>query len=202
MARTKPFPTAAVADKVGKSVTTARRDFADHELLIEPTQRRRMTRPRPGSDKISAVVLEAAAQVGLELPTLPSAAVRDSMAAAARLRPLVATTRALHQSVADTAYSAESEAWGGTLTYYSVLSRIAEHNEHLRQMLVPAAEFFARRSSPVREEQVVTRARRKVERATQQVAKAKQAAEIIMARRGSPEPDAPAPVPKADGRDA
>ena len=165
MPRTNPFPTVGTVDKISKSIRAVRQELAPHEHLLTLADRKRMVRPRTGSDRITTLVLDIAAKYGFELSNMPSAGIRDAQAAAARTQSLHTEARALYQSVTDTVFSAQSAAWSGTTAYYSILSSIAERDESLRIALEPVTEFFARRSSAVREDQSVTRAERKAEKA-------------------------------------
>lgn len=193
MPRKNPFPTAGTVDHLNKSVRATHKEFAEYEHLIAVPDRRRMANPRTGGDKMVSLILDVATRYGLDLPNSPIASIRDAQAAGENLRPLSASVAALLKSVSDTAFTAESAAWSGAMTYYSVLSRIAENDEHLRVALQPIADFFARRSSTVRQEQIVTRAQRKAEKAEKKAAEAKRAAEAVKARRG----DAETPTPVA-----
>ena len=132
MPRKNPFLTVTLAEKFNKSLRATHGQFAEYEHLIASADRRRMAHPRPGGDKMVAIILDVAKQLGLDLPNTPLSSVSEAQAAGTALQPLRATTAAFHKSVADTAFTAESTAWSGAMTYYTVLSRLAENDEHLR----------------------------------------------------------------------
>lgn len=200
MPRTNPFATESFIQKLLKAIRAAGQEFAAHEHLLMPAERRGMARPRTGSDKITTLVLDLATQAGIDLPNASIASIREALAASARLGPLQIAVGALYRSVTDTVFSADSRAWSGTMRYYTVLQRIADTDEHLRTALQPAADFFARRSAAVRDEQAVNRAERNVEKAQQMTAEAKQVAEVVKSRRGAPEAQpAPAAVHGGNG---
>lgn len=184
-----PFPPVNLLRKSTTATQSLAHDMTAYRRPVSPEQRRTMVKLPAGGDYISTMVLARAHEQGLQTQSTPLASFEEQMSRAKDLIVLSEVAGAFAQTVADLLLHAQSELWRSTLLYYGMLQHNARTDADLAAKMQPLNDYFARRSTAVREEQAVARAERKVAHATKKAAQAKKAADAIKARRAEAEVD-------------
>jgi hypothetical protein len=125
-------------------------DVAEPKLGPEPTvttstQKRRVSKPRKGADKVLPVIASIVQQHGLDSTSLSSKTVMDAYTTSQTLQPLQTRLQKMTKRVSDTAFGAQTDAWGMGLQLYSMLKRRAKTDGQVAEQIAPLAHVFSYR---------------------------------------------------------
>jgi hypothetical protein len=130
-------------------------DAAEPKLGPEPTvttatQKRRVSKPRKGADKVLPVIASIVKQHGLDSSSLSSSTVMDAYGTAQTLLPLQTRLQKMSKRVSDAAFGAQTTAWAQGLQLYQMLKRRAKTDGQVAVSIAPLAQVFAYRNPVVK----------------------------------------------------
>jgi hypothetical protein len=136
---------------------TALLDQAEARLGPQPpaltgTDKRRLSKPRKGAEKLLVSLAPVVEQNGLGSAALNAAQMMERLADAEILKPLDTRLEKIAKRVSDELFAARSDAWEMALQFYAVLKRRARHDGELKGSLEPLSKMFSYRHSSVKEE--------------------------------------------------
>lgn len=118
--------------------------IAQFGVTLTKSERRRAIKFRPGGEEIVERLANIAQTFGLTtLPSTTTAEMLENLSLARRLRPLQQELERLERTVADTLLQAQSDCWGGAMTFYTTLARSARDNAELAKAMESLFQFFA-----------------------------------------------------------
>jgi hypothetical protein len=125
-------------------------DVVEPKLGPEPTvttstQKKRIAKPRKGADKVLPVIASIVQQHGLDSTSLSSKSVMDAYTTAQTLVPLQTRLQKMAKRVGDTAFGAQTDAWGMGLQLYAMLKRRAQTDGQVAEQIAPLAQVFSYR---------------------------------------------------------
>ena len=118
--------------------------FADHlGPALETADRKRLSRPRLGSEPTADIVLDLARKHGLTSRLLSVDAAENDLALYKSIAFLTKEAFVAWQRLRDVYAQARSEHWETVLYFYGVLDQMAQNDPKISQDLQPVVEFFA-----------------------------------------------------------
>ena len=115
--------------------------------VLSEEERRKLHRPRKGSEQFIQLILTAAKEMNLDLPAHPMADVESDLRLQFQMTQLVHRISSLNTLATDSYNIARSEVWGAFLDYYNVLSAMADRNPALADRIRPVTEFMSVRKA-------------------------------------------------------
>jgi hypothetical protein len=116
-------------------------------VMLTPAQRASLLRPRGADDELIDLVAGLAADRGVTLPKMPLEALKSDLQVGRTAARVERQLEIVHQLVSDTRLAGYGEAWEAFLSYYGVLSSMAERDADLAKELAPVTAFMGRRRS-------------------------------------------------------
>lgn len=117
-------------------------EFKKFTITLSPEERQRLLKPRKGADEHIKRIYEVAKKYSLTLPHAPL----DNMMSDVKLEQALAPFEDLFslglQMMSDTGMQASTESWQAFLSYYSVLSSMAERNPTIAHEISSTVEFM------------------------------------------------------------
>ena len=127
----------------------ARAALAGHETPLSPEERRGARGWRDGFEVVVNSVAQLAPRYGVALVDAPIAEMEANLDEARQIEALLDVGREVVRGLEDRLRSRRASGVAAATTYYMALRQVARHNPKLRDLLVPAHEFFKpRKRSP------------------------------------------------------
>jgi hypothetical protein len=112
----------------------------------------RSAKLRKGGATIVQTVATLSDKVGLVVPSQPTATLVEKVNQAQSLVALHQELVTATKHVADAMFLAQSQSWAGATVHYSMLRRLGKTDGSVAKTLEPVTQFFAARSTAVKEE--------------------------------------------------
>lgn len=116
---------------------------------VTNTQKKRLSKPRRGSDKIVSAIAPIVQQYGLDSATLHSGEMIARHTDAQTLLPLQQRLEKILKRVNDEVFAAESASWDMALQFYALLQRRGASDGDVANSIAPVASLFAYRHPSV-----------------------------------------------------
>jgi hypothetical protein len=110
---------------------------------LTPDQRRRELKIRKGGERHIPLIADTATRYGLSFPGGTADEIRANLDVISALSPVLTRLQAASGIVGDTIFRARGNAWRGTTSAYTMLSRMAKNVPSIAREIAPATEFFA-----------------------------------------------------------
>ena len=136
-------PSEKEIEKLVKQIKDVKKEIQAYIVDLSLSERRRLLKPRPGSDKVTQVVTRVAGERNVQVAGIPAADIEANLVRAQRLAPLRQEVAAFAQSLRDSVFEAESMTWWATTALYTMLQAATRNDAALRTALAPATAFFA-----------------------------------------------------------
>jgi hypothetical protein len=117
----------------------------------------RSAKLRKGGATVVKAVTTLSDNIGLVVPSHPTATLVEKVNQAESLVALHQELVAATKHVADAMFQAQSQSWAGATVHYSVLRRLGKKDGSVAKKLLPVTQFFAARSAAVTEEAKASR---------------------------------------------
>lgn len=137
------IPSARDAAAVLENLKQVRTRLSAYCLTLSPEERKRLLRPRRGSEMQMRRVNDLAAKHEVKVPNVSSAQQANDLELASTMQPIADELRAIATMAEDTVGRAESEAWEAFLAQYAVLTSMATRMPELAAELQPVTNFMA-----------------------------------------------------------
>ena len=125
------------------SLTTMEQVFKAIGTPLQSQERLEALKPRKGCENFVALMITIAQELGINLNNYSLAQMEIDQKIREQLPTLIHRLQSLSQLASDTLLAASSEYWNGFLSYYRVLSAIAQSNADIAMRLKPITEFMA-----------------------------------------------------------
>lgn len=165
-ASTTDLPT--LVAQLSAFLDTAETQLGPEPVLTTATQKRRVSKPRKGFDRVLSMIAPIVKQHQLESPSLNVTGMLQRSDTAQQLMPLQTRLSKISSRVGNEAFNAQTDAWSMGLQFYSLLKRRAKGDGELAKNIEPLAKVFAYRHPRVKatkDLKVQTRARAKLKEA-------------------------------------
>ena len=170
---------------------------------LTATQVAHSAKLRKGGGEVVKTIAALSDKFGLVVPSTPTAPLVAKINQADDLVALHKELVTATKHVADAMFQAQSESWAGATVHYSMLQRLAKQNGDVAKALQPVTQFFAARSTGVKEAEKAARggARKGSSQAKANRAASRAADEAILAnsKNASPANAAPAGTTEQTG---
>lgn len=107
---------------------------------LDPKQAIAMVKLSGRRTKAAATITSLATKFGITLPSSNVASIATDLAAAAKLRAILASVEGLHKVLTDHVLVSEGNAWMGASTLYGALKAEARRNPALKEALKPISD--------------------------------------------------------------
>jgi hypothetical protein len=147
---------------------TAEAQLGPEPVLTTATQKRRVSKPRKGFEKVLGMIAPVVTQHQLESPSLNVTGMLQRSDTAQQLMPLQTRLSKISSRVGNEAFNAQTDAWSMGLQFYSLLKRRAKGDGELAKTIEPLAKVFSYRHPAVKATKalkVQTRAKAKLKEA-------------------------------------
>jgi hypothetical protein len=165
-ASTADLPT--LVAQLSTFLDTAEAQLGPEPALTTATQKRRVSKPRKGFDKVLGMIAPIVKQHQLESPSLNVTGMLQRSDTAQQLLPLQTRLSKISSRVGNEAFNAQTDAWSMGLQFYSLLKRRAKGDGELAKNIEPLAKVFSYRHPSVKASKalkVQTRAKAKLKEA-------------------------------------
>ena len=112
----------------------------------------RSAKLRKGGATVVQTLASLSDKVGLVVPSQPTATMVEKINQAQSLVALHQELVTATKHVADAMFQAQSQSWAGATAHYTMLRRLGKMDGSVAKALEPVTQFFAARSTAVKEE--------------------------------------------------
>jgi hypothetical protein len=155
---------------------------------------------RKGGEKFIPTILALSERIGLNVPSHPVSAIKESLGKFQTLAPIHESVVSAEKHLGDAIFQAQAQCWEGATVHYSVLRRLAKTDGDIANALAPVAQFFAKKAPAVVKAEDAKRGHRKGATASKDAAAAPTGDETTSAQApAAPSPAAATPAAVQNG---